>query len=75
MTERQRQALQSYKTNMGACGRGQGKNKGRVPTAARLDVPQNEFCAMVNNGDDRVIPQVPTQHPHAEQCRGGGCKR
>lgn len=34
MTEEQRQALQSYKTNMGSYGRGQGKNKDRYLTAA-----------------------------------------
>lgn len=34
ITEEQRQALQSYKTNMGAYGRGQGKNKDRYLTAA-----------------------------------------
>ncbi|MEH0824390.1 MULTISPECIES: AAA domain-containing protein [unclassified Micromonospora] len=34
MTEQQRQALQSYKTNMGAYGRGQGRSKDRYLTAA-----------------------------------------
>ncbi|MGW4501481.1 AAA domain-containing protein [Micromonospora sp. NPDC004336] len=34
MTERQRQALQSYKSNMGSYGRGQGKSKDRYLTAA-----------------------------------------
>ncbi|RZT79674.1 AAA domain-containing protein [Micromonospora violae] len=34
MTERQRQALQSYKTNMGSYGRGQGKSKDRYLKAA-----------------------------------------
>ncbi len=35
MTERQRQALQAYKTNMSGLGRGQGKSKDRYLAAAR----------------------------------------